>query len=38
MADLVVYMSNGRIIASGTMEEVRQKVPDFDKQASLMGI
>jgi ABC-type multidrug transport system fused ATPase/permease subunit len=38
MADLVVYMSNGRIIASGNMEEVRKKVPDFDRQASLMGI
>ena len=38
MADLVVYMANGRIIASGTMEEVRKEVPDFDIQASLMGI
>ena len=37
-ADLVVYLDNGRIEASGTFEEVREKVPNFDKQAKLMGI
>jgi ABC-type multidrug transport system fused ATPase/permease subunit len=37
-ADLVVYLNNGRIEASGTFEDVREKVPNFDKQAKLMGI
>lgn len=37
-ADLVVYMAEGRVIAKGTFEEVRTQVPDFDKQASLMGL
>jgi ABC-type multidrug transport system fused ATPase/permease subunit len=37
-ADIVVYLSNGRIIASGTFEQVRAAVPDFDRQASLMGL
>ncbi len=37
-ADLVVYLNNGRIEASGTFEDVRGQVPDFDKQAKLMGI
>jgi hypothetical protein len=31
-------MENGRIIAVGTFDEVRSKVPDFDQQASLMGL
>jgi ABC-type multidrug transport system fused ATPase/permease subunit len=37
-ADKVVYMSNGRILASGTFNEVRTQVPDFDHQAVLMGL
>lgn len=37
-ANLVLYMSGGEIIASGTFEEVRNRVPDFDKQAKLMGL
>lgn len=37
-ADLVVYLSNGRIIAKGTFDEVRNAVPDFDRQAKLMGL
>lgn len=37
-ADIVVYMSRGKIIATGTFEEVRNIVPDFDNQAKLMGI
>jgi len=37
-ADLVVYMEAGRLIASGSFEEVRSKVPDFDRQAQLMGL
>lgn len=37
-ADQVIYLSNGTIIANGTFDEVRNSVPDFDKQAGLNGI
>jgi len=37
-ADLVVYMNGGKIVAKGTFEEVRKIVPEFDKQARLMGL
>ena len=37
-ADKVVYLSNGRAIATGTFEEVRKAVPDFDHQAKIMGL
>lgn len=37
-ADIVVYMENGKVIATGKFEEVRAKVPNFDKQAQLMGL
>jgi ABC-type multidrug transport system fused ATPase/permease subunit len=37
-ADLVVYMESGKILAIGTFEQVRNLVPDFDKQAKLMGL
>jgi len=37
-ADQVVYLDNGRILESGTFEEIRQAIPDFDKQAKLMGL
>jgi ABC-type multidrug transport system fused ATPase/permease subunit len=37
-ADTVIYMDEGVIKASGTFEEVRTTVPDFDRQAQLMGL
>jgi len=37
-ADLVVYLSQGKVIAKGTFSEVRNAVPDFDRQAKLMGL
>ena len=37
-ADKVVYMENGKIIATGSFDEVRKTVPNFDSQASLMGL
>jgi ABC-type multidrug transport system fused ATPase/permease subunit len=37
-ADVVVYMDKGQILAKGSFEEVRAKVPDFDRQAQLMGL
>jgi len=37
-ADSVIYLSGGKIISQGSFEEVRKAVPDFDKQAKLMGL
>jgi ABC-type multidrug transport system fused ATPase/permease subunit len=37
-ADLVVYLSEGEIIAKGSFEEVKNKIADFDKQAKMLGI
>lgn len=37
-ADIVIYLEAGEILASGTFEEVRNTVPNFDKQAQLMGL
>ena len=37
-ADKIFYMDDGRISASGSFNEVRQSVPDFDKQSKLMGL
>lgn len=37
-ADQVIYLEDGRIMATGSFEEVRAAVPNFDRQASLMGL
>lgn len=37
-SDQVIYMDGGRVVSTGTFEAVRQAVPDFDKQAKLMGL
>lgn len=37
-ADKVIYLHEGRVESVGTFEEVRAYVPDFDRQASLMGL
>lgn len=37
-ADEVIYMENGSVLAIGTFDQVRQIVPNFDKQAALMGL
>lgn len=37
-ADKVVYLSNGKVLATGTFEEVRKALPDFDVQAKIMGL
>ena len=37
-ADIVVYMSEGKVLAIGSFEEVRRAVSDFDRQAKLMGL
>jgi len=37
-ADKVVYIESGRILATGTFEEVRSSVPNFELQALAMGL
>jgi ABC-type multidrug transport system fused ATPase/permease subunit len=37
-AKQVIYMSDGEIRATGSFEDVRKAVPDFDRQAQLMGL
>ncbi len=37
-ADLVVYLDRGKVIAIGSFDEVRDSIPDFDRQARLMGL
>ena len=37
-ADLVVYMDKGLILSKGTFDEVRRDLPEFDRQATLMGL
>jgi len=37
-ADLVVYLKEGKIVYSGSFENVRKNVPEFDAQAKLMGL
>jgi ATP-binding cassette subfamily C protein len=37
-ADLVCYLDRGSIAALGTFEEVKDQVPDFNKQINLMKI
>jgi ABC-type bacteriocin/lantibiotic exporter with double-glycine peptidase domain len=36
--DKVVYLENGEVRSSGTFEQVRSEVPNFDQQANLMGL
>lgn len=36
--DTVLYLEDGSLIKKGTFEEVRRDVPDFDEQATLMGL
>jgi ABC-type bacteriocin/lantibiotic exporter with double-glycine peptidase domain len=37
-ADLVVYMANGAVVASGSFMDLKRKVPDFEEQARLLGL
>lgn len=37
-ADKIIYLEAGRIRAQGSFDEVRAAVPNFDKQAQLMGL
>ena len=35
-ADMIVYLEHGEILAQGTIEEVRRKIPKFDQQVKLL--
>jgi len=37
-SDVIHYMSHGQLTKSGTFEELKASVPDFAKQAKLMGL
>jgi ABC-type multidrug transport system fused ATPase/permease subunit len=37
-ADKIVFLDQGKSLAVGNFEEVRLRVPEFDKQAKLMGL
>ena len=36
--DMVYYLDHGRITAYGSFAEVRSQVPDFERQAALLGL
>jgi ATP-binding cassette, subfamily B, bacterial PglK len=36
-ADKLLYLENGKLIAEGTFTEIKNQVPEFKKQAELMG-
>ena len=37
-ADVIVYLEDGKLKSVGNFEKIRINVPDFDKQAKLLGI
>ena len=37
-ADRIIYLESGKVIAQGSFSDVRRLVPDFDRQAQLMGL
>jgi ABC-type bacteriocin/lantibiotic exporter with double-glycine peptidase domain len=37
-ADSIIYISGGNILSSGSFNQVRSEVPDFDKSAGLLGL
>ncbi len=38
MADQIIYLKDGHVVAKGNFDEVRAQVQDFDRQASLLGL
>jgi len=37
-SDVIHYLSNGELVYSGSFSELRMAIPEFDKQAQLMGL
>jgi len=38
LADQIAFLKDGTLIATGTFDEVRDSVPDFRRQAALLGL
>ena len=36
--DQLLYLKDGRVIAAGSFDAIRHQVPDFDRQATLLGL
>lgn len=36
--DQLLYLEGGRVVAHGSFDQVRRAVPEFDRQASLLGL
>lgn len=37
-SDTIHYLESGKLLKSGTFDELRKSIPEFDKQAQLMGL
>ena len=37
-ADQIIYLKAGKVIGSGSFEELRDSIPEFENQAKLMGM
>jgi ABC-type multidrug transport system fused ATPase/permease subunit len=37
-ADVVVYLEDGRVLSTGTFDEVCSRIPAFERQATVMGL
>ena len=38
LADSLIYLEDGKLVAQANFEKLRELVPNFDKQAAIMGI
>jgi ATP-binding cassette subfamily C protein len=36
--DVIYHLANGAVTGQGNFEELKSRVPDFNKQAKLMGL
>ena len=37
-ADSIIYLDRGKVVAQGTFDELRQKIPNFDLQAKIFNV
>lgn len=37
-ADKIIYIEHGKILSSGTFDQVKSEIPEFDHQAALLGL
>lgn len=38
LADQLIYMEAGKVVSIGTFDELKAQIPNFDRQAKLMGL